>query len=213
LNLFTKIDPHIDYSNLELIIFDVDGTLYDQRKMRLFMLFEIVTFLIKNPTKYYHINILRHFRIEREIRSNEICKNLSLMQYKWVSDKLNIKQKLVEKIINEWMFERPLKYLKKCSYAGLNQLFKKLKKNNILITIYSDYPAKNKIKVLELPADLIVSSTDKNINRFKPDPKAIFYILDKFKINSNSHCLFIGDRFTKDGQCAINAGIRYQLVK
>ena len=45
--LYTLVYPYINYSKTKLVIFDMDGTLYDQKKLRLYMLKHIFFFLLK----------------------------------------------------------------------------------------------------------------------------------------------------------------------
>ncbi len=213
MNIYYKVDPLIDYSKIKLVIFDVDGTLYNQKKMRIYMFIEIVLFLIMNPRKYNEIKVLKEFREQREIQSNKNITNLKNSQYEWAAQKLKVEPLYVKKIVDEWIFKRPLKYLVKCRCYGVRMLFQKLKNQGIKIAIYSDYPAKKKIQVLGLSADLIVSSIDKNIDRFKPDPKAVLYILKKLRVNKPENCLFVGDRYDKDQACAENASVASLIIK
>lgn len=175
------------------------------------MFIEIVLFLIMNPRKYNEIKVLKEFREQREIQSNKNITNLKNSQYEWAAQKLKVEPLYVKKIVDEWIFKRPLKYLVKCRCDGVRMLFQKLKNQGIKIAIYSDYPSKKKIQVLGLSADLIVSSIDKNIDRFKPDPKALFYLANHFGVDV-CDCLLIGDRDDLDGKCALNAGIPYLIV-
>ncbi len=109
------------------------------------------------------------------------------------------------------MFCYPNKYLLKCSYPGVGSFFKALQEKDLYTAIYSDYPAVDKLKAMNLQADLVVSSTDADIDRLKPDPTAVLHIANYFKVNTNE-CLFIGDRHELDAQCAINAGSPYFII-
>ena len=212
MNIYNKVNPFIDYTVIKLVIFDVDGTLYNQKKMRIYMFLEILIFLILNPRKYNQIKILQDFRKQREIRSDEDCSNLRELQYLWVSENLGVKSSVVEKIIEDWIFTRPLKYLIKCRKKGAVKLFEKLKKHGIKTAVYSDYPAEKKMETLKLSVDLIVSSTDRNIDKFKPDPKGALYILKQLNNGETENCIFIGDRFEKDGICSENAKIKSLII-
>jgi putative hydrolase of the HAD superfamily len=213
LDIFEQVDPYINYSKTKVVIFDVDGTLYNQQKLRLYMLKHISFFLLKHPLKLKEIRIIIEFRKQREIRSGEKVKNIETAQYLWAAEKCRVNPDMVKKLVNKWIYEIPLQYLKKSGKTGLKRLFKKIKNNGIKIAIYSDYPAKKKIQVLGLSADLIISSIDKNIDCFKPDPKAVFYILKKLGINKPEDCLFVGDRYDKDQACADNARIVSLIIK
>jgi phosphoglycolate phosphatase/putative hydrolase of the HAD superfamily len=65
---------------------------------------------------------------------------------------------------------------------------------------------------MDLEADIIVSSTDPEIDRLKPDPKGLLFIAEKLNV-SVDECLFIGDRPELDGACAIKANMPYLIVE
>ncbi len=213
MNIYKQVDPFIDYSKIKLVIFDVDGTLYNQKKLRIFMIFKIIIFILFNPRKINEIRIIKEFREQRELRSFEQVPNINSAQYEWVAEEHNLDPLIVKQIVEEWILNKPLKYLKKCRKKGVRTLFNKLKENKIKIAIFSEYPSKSKLEILGLKADLIISSTDSFINKFKPDPKGINYIINKFKINKLENCLFIGDRIDKDLVCANNASVKCLIVK
>ena len=64
---------------------------------------------------------------------------------------------------------------------------------------------------MELVADVVVSSTDPEINRLKPAPQGLLHVADKLGL-APSECLFIGDRQELDGACAEQAGMPYLIV-
>src|SRR5690606_5256485 len=105
----------------------------------------------------------------------------------------------------------PLKYIRECRYRGTEEFFTLLSDNNIQIGIYSDYPAEEKLDVMSLKADLVVTSTAPSINCFKPQPKALHYICSSLAVSSDE-CIFVGDRYSRDGKCAENAGVSYLLL-
>ena len=210
-NIFDQVDAIIDYSKIKVVIFDVDGTLYDQRKLRFYMVKHIFIYLLKNPLKIREISILNEFRKQRELHSNVEIENLNLEQYSWAAIRCGVSSSTVEKIVKKWIFEIPLMYVNKCRKNGIKRLFEKIRQNNIKISIYSDYPAGSKMKELELVPDLVVSSTDAEISSLKPAPKALEYIAKYFNFQP-SECIMIGDREEKDGKCAINAGMPYFIT-
>jgi phosphoglycolate phosphatase/putative hydrolase of the HAD superfamily len=97
-------------------------------------------------------------------------------------------------------------------YPGTASFFKTLQQNDKKIAVYSDYRAVDKLRSMGLHADLVVASTDPEIDRLKPDPTALFHIMDKLGV-SPEECLFIGDRPELDGECAINANMPYLIVE
>lgn len=198
--------------DLKLIIFDVDGTLYDQSKLRGKMVKALLYYYLPRPWKFKDILILYHFRKEREKRAGFQIQNLESEQYNWCAEKINVSLVRIKSVVNKWIFDFPNKYLKDCVYPGVNLLFHALEKKRILTAVYSDYDSVLKMKSMELSADLLVSSTDNNINAMKPMPVGLNYILDALKIQDKDKCLFIGDRMELDGMCASSAGIPFLLI-
>lgn len=196
---------NIDWKNIKAIIFDVDGTLYNQSKLKIRMLWALLMYYLIRPARYQELIILYHFRKEREKKSGYCSDNLDTEQYVWCAEKLNVPVEKVISVINFWIYKFPLKYINRCKYKGVEQLFTALHNNNIKTGIYSDYPAKEKLNAMHLTADLIVTSIDPYINCFKPQPKAIYYICSLLAV-SPGECVFIGDRYSRDGKCAENAG-------
>lgn len=199
-------------SNLELVILDVDGTLYLQSKLRKIMFFKILSYYLLRPWKYKELFILYHFRKEREKRVGFSGENLQEEQYFWCSQKLNIKVEAVKVVVDRWIFTVPNESLKSCMYPGVSKFINDLKLKGVKTAIYSDYNSKNKLKKMGLDVDLEVSSTDPEVNSFKPLPKGLLMILSEMNISNKNNCLYIGDRLELDGLCAKNAGIPFLLV-
>ncbi len=201
----------IDITKYKLVIFDIDGTLYNQKKLRLKMIFNIIIYYLFKPLKIYELKILKIFREEREKNKGTNSDDLENEQYSWVVKKTNYSIEIIKNIVIKWILKRPLGYLYKCKYSGVDRLFLYLKENGIKIGIYSDYPTKEKLEYLGLDADIEIASTDREVNAFKPDPKGLFYIINKLDIKKED-CLFIGDREETDGQCAKNAEMDYLII-
>jgi len=203
---------NISWKGLKLVIFDVDGTLYRQSKLRRIMLFKLLSYYSIRPWKYKELLILHHFRLEREKRSDFTGDNLQEEQYSWCAVQTNATPKEVKKVVDKWIFNAPNKYLKSCLYPGVAKFFDDLKSLGIKTAVYSDYDATEKLKYMGLQVDLDISSTDARVNAFKPMPNGLNLILDELQITQKNTCLFIGDRFELDGRCAERAGIPFVLV-
>ncbi|WP_207420130.1 HAD family hydrolase [Desertivirga brevis] len=206
-----EANKRLNIEDIKAVIFDVDGTLYEQSRLRKKMLFILLKYYSLRPWRFKELQALYHFRIEREKRPGYSCEDLENEQYTWCSDKVNLKPEQIKQLVDRWMFNVPNQYLPGCVFPGIKELFGILKGMGLKVAIYSDYKAEDKLKAMDLEADLIISSTDPFISRLKPDPKALLYIANKFGLPPSS-CLFIGDREELDGQCAMNAGMPYLII-
>jgi len=202
----------LDWNRIKVVIFDVDGTLYTQSKLRKQMLFSLLWYYAWRPWRLNEMRMLQHFRAEREKRAGDCGGDLANAQYKWCAEKGNYPVAKVKQVVDYWMMEYPNKYLAACTYPGTQAFFRALREKNIQIAIYSDYPAHDKLAAMGLPADLIVSSTDPTVDRLKPDPKGLLYITQQLQVQPEE-CLFIGDRPELDGACAQKANMPYLIVE
>ncbi len=200
-----------DWSKTKVVIFDVDGTLYTQSRLRKKMLFSLVRYYSTRPWKLNEMLILHHFRAQREKMTYGQYTDLENAQYDWCARKVNYPIELIKKVVEHWIFNFPLKYLKHCTYPGTIDFFNTLRKHNIKIAIYSDYKAHKKLEAMGLEADLVVSSTDPEIDRLKPDPRGLLYITKQLNVQA-AECLFIGDRYELDAECAMRANMPYLIV-
>ncbi len=202
----------MDFKKVKLVIFDVDGTLYDQKKLRHKMLLALISYYLLRPWRVRELLIIYHFRKEREKRAGFQGCNLQKEQYIWCAAQVNFPIDKIKLVVDQWIFNFPNRYLKECKYPGINSFFDSLINKGISIAIYSDYESKMKMENMGLNAILQISSTDTNINAMKPLPKGLHYILNEFDIINTNECLYIGDRDEMDGECARQAGIPYLII-
>lgn len=202
----------INWEELTCVIFDVDGTLYAQDKLRKRMLRALVQHYSLRPWKVTDLQILRRFRHEREKQTAYAGPNLEADQYAWVAQGGRYSAERVRAVVRHWMFEHPNQFLLPCRFPGIQEFFAALRARGITIGIYSDYPAQQKLAALGLEADIIISSTDAAINRLKPHPQGLLHITRQLGLEPQQ-CLFIGDRPELDGACAEAATMPYLIVE
>lgn len=156
--------------------------------------------------------MLYWFRREREKKIGFVGADLEYEQFQWCAEKTGKSVNEVKNVINKWIFEEPNQYLFRCIYPGVVKFFNDLRNRNIKIGIYSDYDATIKLQYLNLNADLIISSTDKRVNSFKPLPNGLLLVIEELGIKDKERCLYIGDRLELDGKCAENSGVQFRLL-
>lgn len=193
------------------IIIDMDGTLYYQKPVRICMAMELFLYYLLHFNKIKELFILKKYREIREKESSYKDLNFINNQYEIIAKKFNVNSEYVDKIVKFWMYEKPLKYIFKYADKKLLEAINKLKNNKIEIIIYSDYPVKQKLEVLDLNVNYTFSANDKEILCLKPNPKAIKSIMKRINLIPKD-VLFLGDRYEKDGKSAQNVGMDYYIL-
>lgn len=212
------------------IVFDLDGTLYFQTKLRLMMACRLGGYYCTHFWKLKDLFAIKKFREVREhwdeiIKSskdgltqesqcnqNHVSAKLDEAQYQYVASEMNLPVERVRAAVEGWMYEKPLTTLVECRDEALVDLINAIRECGIPIMIYSDYPVEDKLNALDIKADQIYSALDENIMSLKPDPKGLQTILSENQFKP-SDILMIGDRMSKDGQAAINAGVDYIILE
>ncbi len=91
---------NIDWKKIKVVIFDVDGTLYDQSIMRKKMMFALLSYYLIRPWKYKELKILSDFRKEREKRTGDVGKDIQNAQYEWCAAKGNYPLSVVKSVVD-----------------------------------------------------------------------------------------------------------------
>lgn len=205
-------------SNVRAILFDLDGTLYDQTPLRILMAMELCTLPLRLgslPKARDVIRAIKRFRSTREELRDLGCPShpLERLQYHQPAVEVGLDEFEMERIIREWMYRRPLKYLKWCRRKGVVPLFAEAKQRGIQLGVFSDYPAKEKLQALELDAyaQLVLCATDPEINAFKPHPRGFLLACERWGIPPEE-VLYVGDRPEVDAKGAEGAGMRCLIV-
>lgn len=201
----------IDWSLVRLVVFDLDGTLYDQGCIRRRMMWELGLHCLSHPGDLPRVRVIAEFRKARERLANEGAVNIGRMQYERPAASLGIRPEEVAAVVADWIEKRPLKHLLRCRFAAVDEVFDSLRGSGRQVGVFSDYPVRDKLRALGLTADFIAAATEPEIDRLKPHPAGLESLMSAAGVKP-AQCLMIGDREDRDGACARNAGVRY-LIK
>ncbi len=203
----------VDWKKIQAVIFDVDGTLYNQRQLRLLMLRDLLVYYLMRPDQWKDLLILHHFRLLREEMTNgcQNSENLWKNQFRLTAEKTRVPLKRVEDCIEKWIMSHPLKYIKHLHYSGVLDFYKNLQEASIKMAAFSDYPVVDKLRVLGMSEMIVVCTTDQEVNSMKPDTKGLMLVVKKLNVPIDA-CLLIGDREERDGECARRINMPY-LIK
>jgi FMN phosphatase YigB (HAD superfamily) len=195
----------LDWRDIRVVVFDVDGTLYDQGPLRRRMMKEILLYCLARPSRISLLRAIHEFRKSREQLADEEADSISRTQYERPASRLGVSPGEVQTVVEEWMFERPLRHLRACRYEGVAEVFSRLKGTGRTVAAFSDYPAAKKLRALELETDLIVTALDPEVDCFKPQPAGLLQVM-KLARAEPTQVLLVGDRDERDGECARRAG-------
>ena len=158
-----------DWEDIQLVVFDVDGTLYSQRRLHIRMARDLLLHAVRKRD-WKPVSVLRTYRRIREGLAEEEAGDFEASAIARASALEGCPAETVRAIVAEWVLRRPLPYLALCRYPGVIELFACLRRKNKTIRILSDYPARAKLAALGLAADLIVSAADAGIGLLEAAP-------------------------------------------
>jgi FMN phosphatase YigB (HAD superfamily) len=198
---------------IDAIILDVDGTLYRQGPVRRQMALSLAGTCVTRP-----FHALRALRTIRAFRTNlETIRGGSSgipdhpeRQLQDTAEQTGITRAVVESLVNEWMFDRPLAVIGGHPRKGLHRFLGQALKNGVRLGAFSEYPCEKKLESLGVrdPFSVVVSSYDPQVRRFKPDPAGFMHTAGQLGSKPQT-TLVIGDRDDADGAGARAAGMPF----
>ena len=200
--------PEIDWKAAKLVVFDVDGTLYDQKKLRRAMVWLLARHLMTHPPQAKLLRTIATYRKCRDELAEEEAENVCELQYQRPAAVLGMEAAQIESQVRPWIEEIPLQVLPRCRYPHVEEVFDRLRRQGRALAVYSDYPVEEKMDALGLRADLCLSSVDSEVDRFKPHPAGLALILERFRVEPRE-ALMIGDRDDRDGEAARRLGVPF----
>jgi putative hydrolase of the HAD superfamily len=199
--------PQFDWGAVELVVFDVDGTLYRQAPLRIWMAAKLARAALARRS-LHEATVIRRYRALRErLGSNEVADFEDVLA-RTVAGDLGCAPAEIREIVTDWIDRRPLPVLERMRYPGVDTVFDALRASGRTIGVLSDYPALDKIQALGLRADHVVSAADAGL--LKPHPRGLEMLMDRAGADPRGTVL-IGDRIDRDGEAARRAGVRFLL--
>ncbi len=192
------------------IIFDVDGTVYDQNALRWRMIRRIVAAHWTRPTKGVRVvRALQAYRqAHEELRNQDFSADLQLAA---AAVKCGYGVAEVRMAVNQWFEQAPLDLLPRCVPSEVPEFLQLLSELRIRCGVFSDYPAEAKLSAMGLNRFFGHVLSASEIGRQKPDPTGILTLAREMGIAPEC-TLCIGDR-TIDLEAAARAGMQGVLVQ
>ena len=202
--MMVRAFAELDWRAVKLVVFDVDGTLYRQRTLRLLMLRELLQHCIMTATTM-PARVLSTYRSIRETLGDAEVEGFEPLLIARTARETGCSHDTVESIVSEWIEHRPLRHLASCRYPLLPELFSGLKLRGKIVGILSDYPARGKMHAIGLVPDYVVAAGDPEVGVLKPHPRGLQVLMAAAGADA-AETVVIGDRPERDGAAAARAG-------
>lgn len=195
----------MDLNKYDLYVFDVDGTLYFQQKLRIIMAGRLLSYYICHINRIKDLFIIKDFRSLRD--KAESTENL----YEMTASKNGVSTDRVKDVIKKWIYDNPLDAVSKTKDNKLLEIIAKLKDSGKTVAIWSDYAADDKLKALGLECQYVYTAEDERVGELKPSPKGLNLIMNDLSMTADK-TIMVGDRMEKDGEAAKAAGCDYLIL-
>jgi len=203
---------------IKAILFDLDGTLYHQWPVRWLMALELVVLPVRVGSLRGGRRIWKVLSTFRRVREGmrarkPVPRFLDRTQYAETADLTGSTESEVEAIVREWILTRPLRYVRIARRRGLRQALDALRGQGLLLGVFSDYPAEEKLCALGVRPyfGLTVCATDPDVDAFKPDPRGFLRACEQWGLDAAS-VVYVGDRSDVDAPGAAAAGMRCIII-
>jgi FMN phosphatase YigB (HAD superfamily) len=198
------------------LIFDLDGTLYRQRPVRLRILRRLLTEILRSPGRGFRtVRMLSAYRAAQENLRNDAASGSGSTdsQIALACAVTGEPVSEVRQCVERWMQTEPLTLLRASVPVDLFSLLERCRSAGLRLAVLSDYPATQKLEAMGLVEffDVIVCADDPEIRRFKPDPLGLAVTLRRLGVAA-AQGVYVGDRLEVDGAAAARAGMRFVLM-
>jgi HAD superfamily hydrolase (TIGR01509 family) len=191
---------------------DLDGTLYRPTLVKLGMALELMCF---GPHRLRWLRAFRHeHEVMRGIAAQEFAPSPYEVQLTRTAERLRVAPAELQRVVKEWMHQRPAKWLRLAKNSTLLEEIRGFKQAGGKTALVSDYPAAAKLDALGIRShfDIIVANGETlGLRRLKPSPDGYLLAASSLGIPP-AECLVIGDREDADGAAARAAGMQFRLV-
>jgi putative hydrolase of the HAD superfamily len=194
--------PPFDWTPIRLIVFDMDGTLYCQQKLRSIMARELLAHTVTkldNKT----LPVINSYRRLKEQLAEAETPDFEPLLVSRVAARHKLAPAQVAAIIAEWIETRPLPHLAAARIPGIDRVF--THSHGRTLAVLSDYPAAAKLSALGLAADIVVAARDAVVGVMKPHPRGLQTVIGRAGVTA-AQTVLIGDRPERDGAAATRAG-------
>jgi len=195
----------IDWNDIDAVILDVDGTLFDHLAMRPSMAAALLRHVLTQRHGWRDLFVIWVFRRVRTRLAIAEAGEIGRREFEITSESTGVSVAEVEKIVARWLYQEPLSVMNRHVFSGVDEFLTTLKERGIRTGVFSDYSAEDKLRTLGLSVDVVRDASATDIARLKPNPTGFLRVAELLGI-SPARCLVIGDRDDRDGAAAKRGG-------
>jgi FMN phosphatase YigB (HAD superfamily) len=200
---------------IRAVLFDLDGTLYRQAPMRSLMALELLTLPMSGGARALRSwRALRAYRrAQEQLRSADAPGPAAAAQLAAAARRSGLPVEEVQRLVDEWLLVRPLKYLPLCRAKGLTRLVDLLAGAGVPAGVLSDYPAESKLRALGLSGRFspVLWTGAPEVAALKPSPRGFLLACRSWRL-APGEVLFVGDRPDVDAAGASAAGMPCVII-
>lgn len=205
-------------TEVSAVVFDVDGTLYDTRRMRWGLLPRLLKGSLMRPTEATTVlSVIRSYRrVHEQLRGrgrDELGGALADVQLRLTAELSGEREQEVRRIVHECFDVAPLPALAAAARPGLSESLARLRGAGLRTAVLSDYPPIPKLRALGVEAmfDCVAWAQEASIGVLKPDPAGLREVLRRLGV-APERAVYVGDRPEVDAIAAASAGCRGVLI-
>jgi FMN phosphatase YigB (HAD superfamily) len=199
-----------DLALVKAVIFDVDGTLYQQGPLRRAMLVRLVRTHLFHPVRGWQTArvIGAYRRAQEQLRSVPGRADLADAQLQLAAERSGVGYDEVTRCVEQWMVTAPLELLARFGQPGLEESLRALRTWGLKLAVLSDYPPGPKLEALGVAGlfDVVLWAQQPEIGVFKPHPRGLEVALERLGVTADE-ALYVGDRADVDAVAAAAARI------
>ena len=208
--------PKFDPDRIQAVLFDVDGTLYDQRPLRLYMMRALLGLPLRRGIGGTRraLRAISAFRHTLEaLREAPPGSNLASLRFSRAAERAGLPEAELREIVGEWIYQRPLPWMRGRARPGAAELMGDLRRLGRRVGVLSDYPTGAKLEALGLGQHvaLRLCCEDPDIDALKPHPQGFLRACQIWQLPP-AEVLYVGDRVSVDAAGAAAAGMPCAIV-
>lgn len=188
-----------NFGDIKVVAFDIDGTLYEERKLNSRIVFHFLG----------HLRFFSHYGLARvELRKTDDYQDFTKAQAEMMGKRLRCSPEKAQEKLDKIVYKGLVKYFTRFDCAeGARDLIKRLKEAGVKIALLSDFPPEQKGELWGLKpyCDLLLGSEE--VGALKPSPKAFYVMAEKLQVSVNE-IFYIGNNYKYDVVGPKNIGMK-----